>query len=208
MLKRLAAYCLAVFMMPGVADAGPFEDGYAAYYEREDYATAIQLWTPLAEQGDGRAAIMLGRVVDRIAWLKQLTSVTNGRYEEGHAAYKRGDYIMAHRMWHPLALTPSFEQGWAAYQSLDFATAKKIFRSLSEQGDADAQDGLAILYYNGRGVPKDFVLAYMWANLSVAANWPYSTSNVTLEVLTSEMTPDQIAEAQRLAREWKPTPPK
>ncbi len=176
MPQRLIAFTLAIFLSTEVVTAGPFEDGYTAYYEHDDFATAVRLWTPLAEQGDGRAAIMLDRVANRVDWLKQLTATTKRLYDEGHSAYRRGDYTTAHKIWHPLGLTPSYEQGWAAYQSLDFATAYKIFRSLSEQGDANAQNGLALLYYNGRGVPKDFVLAYMWANLSVAANWPYSSS--------------------------------
>ena len=41
------------------AQAGPFEDGLAAY-DRDDYATALQLWRPLAERGDAIAQNNLG----------------------------------------------------------------------------------------------------------------------------------------------------
>ena len=58
------------------------------------------------------------------------------------------------------------------------------------------------MYYRGRGVPQDYVLAHMWVNLAVAARSKYSSD--LLEDVASQMTPAQIAEAQRLAREWKP----
>jgi hypothetical protein len=41
----------AFFAMASVAVAGPFEDGQAAY-DRHDYATALQVWQPLADHGD------------------------------------------------------------------------------------------------------------------------------------------------------------
>lgn len=43
----------------GVAVAGPFEDATAAY-ERHDYATALTLWRPLADQGNAMAQFSLG----------------------------------------------------------------------------------------------------------------------------------------------------
>ena len=49
----------AVFVMAGAAAAGPFEDGQWAYASG-DYQGAVQLWRPLAEQGDPRAEYMLG----------------------------------------------------------------------------------------------------------------------------------------------------
>jgi hypothetical protein len=54
----------------------------------------------------------------------------------------------------------------------------------------------------GRGVPQDNVLAHTWFNLT-AARIPAAADS--LDVLEHQMSPDQIAEAQRLAREWKPT---
>jgi len=60
---------------------------------------------------------------------------------------------------------------------------------------------LGIMYWNGQGVPRDAVLAYMWLTL-VATQEP--DAEVQRDAAASEMTPDEIAEAQRLAREWKP----
>ncbi len=58
------------------------------------------------------------------------------------------------------------------------------------------------MYSQGLGVPKDSVQAYMWLNLAAArGNEKAFKSRDLLEIL---MTPAQLAEAQRLAREWRP----
>jgi TPR repeat protein len=59
------------------------------------------------------------------------------------------------------------------------------------------------MYERGLGVPKDYVLGYMWFNLAAAQG--HEIARWDREELSSAMTPDQIAEAQRLARDWKPT---
>jgi uncharacterized protein len=60
-------------------------------------------------------------------------------------------------------------------------------------------------YYNGEGVPQDYVLAHMWFNLAASSSGPLShIAAYNREVVESKMTPAQIAEAQKLAREWKP----
>jgi hypothetical protein len=56
------------------------------------------------------------------------------------------------------------------------------------------------MYGKGQGVPKDYVLVYMWFNLAAAQGNEGAAGN--RETVTGLMTPAQIAEAQRLAREW------
>jgi TPR repeat protein len=69
---------------------------------------------------------------------------------------------------------------------------------------------LGDLYLDGKGVPKDLVLAYMWLNLAAAAapqNALVSMGNDIAkqrDELAALMTREQVAEAQRLSREWKP----
>ena len=57
--------------------------------------------------------------------------------------------------------------------------------------------------WNGQGVQQDVVLAYMWLALATARE-PDAVGE--RDVAASQMTPEEIAEAQRLARNWKPTP--
>jgi TPR repeat protein len=76
------------------------------------------------------------------------------------------------------------------------------FRQATEQEDALAFAKLGRMYEKGRGVPQDFIKAHMWYNLS-AAHGETRAAEIR-DTVAKQMTPAQIAEAQRLAREWKP----
>ncbi len=54
----------------------------------------------------------------------------------------------------------------------------------------------------GGGVTRDYVQAQMWYSLAAARGLKIARENCTL--LAEKMTPAQTAEAQKLAREWKP----
>jgi len=107
------------------------------------------------------------------------------------------------------AFAGQYEDADAAYERGDYATAYRLFKPMAEQGHAEAQYNLGGMYFRGRGVPQDFVLAHMWFNLSVS-KVPASegetreATEIIIDLVASKMTPYQIAEAQRLAREWKP----
>lgn len=68
---------------------------------------------------------------------------------------------------------------------------------------ADALFELGLSYSIGDGVPQDLVLAHKWLNLAAMSGSERARS-IRAEI-ASCMTPDQIAEAQRLAREWHQT---
>jgi len=84
----------------------------------------------------------------------------------------------------------------------DYTEAAKWFRKAADQGNADAQYGLGLLYFKGLGVPQNYAIAHMWLNLG-AAGGNEEAANYR-DALTAKMAPTQIAEAQKLAREWKP----
>jgi TPR repeat protein len=60
------------------------------------------------------------------------------------------------------------------------------------------------MYEGGYGVPQDYVRAHMWCNLSAAHG--FGAAKSCRAEVEKNMTPAQIAEAQKLAREWKPKP--
>ena len=76
------------------------------------------------------------------------------------------------------------------------------FRRAAAQRDALAFAKLGRMYEQGRGVPQDFVQAHMWYNLSAAHGEKRAVE--IRDALTRQMDPDQIAQAQRPAVEWKP----
>jgi TPR repeat protein len=82
----------------------------------------------------------------------------------------------------------------------DHVEAARWVRKAAEQGSARAQNNLGSLYVTGEGVPKDYVSALMWFNLAAAQG--YENGQEKRDIVAKRMTPDQIAEAQRMAREW------
>jgi hypothetical protein len=84
----------------------------------------------------------------------------------------------------------------------DYAKAVKWWQKGAEQGTAEAQLALGLAYANGQGLPQDNTLAYMWFDL--ASTQGQENATASRDNLAKKMTPTQKAEAQRLAREWKP----
>lgn len=74
----------------------------------------------------------------------------------------------------------------------------------TERNDPNAQVNLGLMYAKGSGVPQDFALAHMWFNLAAAAGDEDAISN--RDYVAERMSPDQITEAQRMARDWVPRP--
>jgi len=95
-----------------------------------------------------------------------------------------------------------FQDGFAAADRGDYATALREWRPLAEQGDASAQYNLGLMYDKGQGVPQDYVQAHLWYNLAAAQGT--EKARRFRDFIAEEMTLAQIAEAQRLARDWKP----
>ena len=91
------------------------------------------------------------------------------------------------------------EDADAAVKKRDYATAVRIIRPLAEQGDARAQYTLGVFYDNGLGVQQDRIISYMWFDLSAAQGKEGAAA--FRDLIARRMTPAQIAEAQRLARE-------
>ena len=80
-------------------------------------------------------------------------------------------------------------------------------RTMAEGGNADAQANLGVAYANGEGVPQDGAEAHKWFNLAASKSTGEDQKKFAelRDTIAAKMTPQQIAEAQRLAREWKPS---
>ncbi len=84
----------------------------------------------------------------------------------------------------------------------DYAEALRWYRRAAAQGNAGAQNNLGVMYDKGQGVPQDDVQAYLWFYLAAAQGDEDAPG--ARDSLAEHMTPAQLAEAQRLASEWKP----
>ncbi len=125
------------------------------------------------------------------------------------------DYAEAAGWWRKAA-----EQGYAKAQNAlgimyengqgvpqDDGKAVKWYRKAAEQGDGKAQLNIGFMYGKGQGVPQDYTQAHMWYNLAASRSPPGETRDIAVknrDNLATWMTPAQISEAQKLAREWKP----
>jgi TPR repeat protein len=194
-IKTLFAGGVLALALFGAAAAGPLEDATSAY-QRGDYATALRIVRPLAEQGDAGAQGSLGAFYAYGQGVPQDYALALVWYrkaaEQGDAFAQTGLGVM-------------YANGRGVPQ--DDAQAVAWYRKAAEQGDAEAQGSLGAMYATGHGVPQDYVLAHMWVNLAMPGLEDATRRKVFVtlrDAVAAKMTPDQIAEAQRLARERKP----
>ncbi len=168
-----------------------FEEGLAAY-ERADYATTVKEWRPLAEQGDPMAQHHLG-------WLYVIGRGVPQDYEEAvrwfRKAAEQGDGDAQTNLGSLYFLGDQLPQ--------DYTEALKWLRAAADQDHPLAQTKLGIMYYeDGKGVLQDRVQVHMWFSLAAAQG--SELADAFRGELTKQMIPAQLAEAQRLAREWMP----
>ena len=86
----------------------------------------------------------------------------------------------------------------------DDAEAIRWYRLAAEQGSASAQNNLGVMYGTGEGVPQDNVEAHMWLNLAASrlSGADRERTVATRDRVAERMTPADLSEAQRRAREW------
>jgi uncharacterized protein len=173
------------------APAGPAEDGAAAY-KLGDYLTAMRFLRPLAHQGNADAQFLLGEIYGRGRGVEQdyTTAVTWYRKaaDQGHPGAQ----------W---SLGTMYQDGLGDVPRA-FAAAASWYRKAADQGHPFAQYDLGTMYAKGQGVPQDYVSAHMWYSLAAAKGLTDAAKE--RDMVASQMTAAQIAEAQRLASEWKP----
>jgi uncharacterized protein len=228
-LKRATAAIVLATAVAAPVAAGTFEEAVEAH-ARGDYAKALRLIRPLANDGDAVAQFNLGLMCVTGQGVQQDDAAAALRFrkaaEQGYAfaqsnlgaLYRDGrgvtqDYTEA-VMWFRRAA----DQGDAVaeFQLGDqYAFGKRVPQDYSEaiiwfgraaaQGHPVAQLYLGIMYAEGRGVPQDYVRAHMWFSLAAARGEQRAIK--TLDMAERRMTPAQIAEAQKLARDWKPATP-
>ena len=84
----------------------------------------------------------------------------------------------------------------------DYVKALEWYQKAAAQRHADAQYNLGYLYAYGRGVPQDYVRAYMWWSLAAQSTSNAEESEESMrDKVARRMTPAQIAEAQRLLQQ-------
>jgi TPR repeat protein len=157
----------------------------------KDYMEALKWYRKAAEQNDAPAQYNLGVC-----------------YYDGKGVEQ--DYVEAVKWFQKAAdqgdayaqcnLGVCYEKGNGVLK--DYVEAIRWYRKAAENGRVSGQRALANCYAGGVGVPLDYVVAYKWYNLAAAQGDTNAINN--RNVITRYMTPEQIADAQQLSREFKP----
>ena len=90
-------------------------------------------------------------------------------------------FVLAHS-----CLAQDINKGVEAYQAGDYATALKELKPYADQGNANAQLSLGVMYANGEGVLKDYAEALKWYQLS--ADQGNAMHNTILDLCTATVT--------------------
>ena len=193
----------------------------------QDYAKAVEWYRKAAAQGDAvaedslGAAYYFGRGVPQnyakaVEWVRKAAVQGNAGAESMLGeAYGLGqgvprDYGKAVE-WYRKAAAQGYavaeiDLGRAYYFGLgvprDYAKAAEWERKAAAQGHDVAETMLGFAYASGRSVPQDYVRAYKWFNLAAAQG--NTTAAHARSLLSSRMTPEQIADAQRLSAAFRP----
>ena len=198
----------------------------------QDTAAAIRWWTKAADQGDVLAQHSLAQAY--IAGNRGRAGLRQGggpgwkrRRDKGLV---RSQYTLGKMFHYGLGVSKDFERAFtwikkAAEAGFDKAqynlgkfyrdghgtpedagAAARWFMAAAEQGYAKAQNHIGVRLARGVGVPKDEVRALMWLTLAAARKHTQAIDN--REALAKTLSPGQVAEAERLAEEWKPRKPR
>jgi hypothetical protein len=85
----------------------------------------------------------------------------------------------------------------------DPAKAVHYMRQAAEGGQAGAQVSMSSRHLHGTDVPKDMVLAYAWGVIAAEGRSTIASSGERLrDEAAAQMTPDQLAEANAMAKGW------
>ena len=225
-LKRAIAAIVLLSAFAAPVAAGTFEDAVEAY-ARGDHAKALRLIRPLANDGNATAQFNLavmyltGRGVQQdysaaALWFRKAAEQGYARAQSNLGTlYRDGQGVAQNDAEAVTWFRKAADQGDAVAEFLlgnqyafgkgvpqDYSEAMIWFRKAAEQGHPRAMHDLGVIYAKGLGVPQDFVRAHMWFSLSAAKGEQIAVK--TLEMAERNMTPAQITEAQKLARDWKP----
>jgi hypothetical protein len=195
----LGAAVLALFAPGTVAQvrtvAAEYDEGYLAY-GRGDYAAALRHWRSEAERGNAAAQHNLSLLYDRGDGVPQnfgeALKWTKAAAEQGNDAAQ-------------LRLGMIYAEGRGVKR--DPVEAATWFRRAAEQGNAQAQYNMGTIFEQGRGAGRDLVQAHMWYNLAAAnlgIGWDRADALASRDRVAALLTPENLAEAQKRAQDWKP----
>jgi TPR repeat protein len=163
----------------------------------QDFAEAVKWFRKAADKGSATGQFNLGQAYSQGRGVPQDDDLAETWFrkaaEQGYAAAQNNLAMLLTKSW------------WTTL--VGNAEAVKWYHAAAEQGLPEAQYNLGSMYATGRWVPSDNVQAYVWFDLAARAFSDRAKQEDAIQqrgIIASEMTSKQLAEAMRLAREWKP----
>lgn len=228
MMKHVVSQAILLLLTVSFVStaAADYLDGLAAYV-KGDHKTACKEFAALAEQGDAKAQFKLGEMNERghcgakddvaaLNWYQKAAEQGNSEaqiylgvmhYNGKGAPQSDAEALKWYRkaaeqgdaigMW---LIGDMYAKGKGVPQS--DAEAVNWYRKAAEKGNSVGQRLLGASYIKGQGVPQDHVQAYMWLTLALAKGDPQAAD--IRYAFASKMSAEQIAEARRLAAQWRP----
>ena len=96
------------------------------------------------------------------------------------------------------AVAGPWEDGMAAYNRGDYVPAIRLFRPLAEKGNPKAQSVLGAMYRKGQGVARNSAQAFMW--FSLAARRGDARAKTELQEISQAMTPPELSQARHMTQ--------
>lgn len=182
---RLLTVMIALCTLPGCIDPPK-----APYVPVHDLVAKIDTSRAMAEEGSAEDQYRLGLRYERALPLDPREAVHWYRLA---ATQQHGDAL------YRLCILSDIGRGLPQ----DYHEALRWCRLAADQGHGGAMFTIGTYYEKARAVSRDVVQAHRWFNL--AAAYGHHNGATRRDRLALDMTPAQIAEAQLLARNWKPT---
>jgi TPR repeat protein len=174
-----------------------FSLGAMLYFGGKDTAQAIDWLRKAAAQGHAPAEFQMGQLYDfgfavapddsqALAWYRRAAEhgSAEGQRSVGEF-YRKGRSVVA-----------------------DAAEAVRWYRRGAEGDDLRAQYQLGQMYFTGTGITRDYVSAYVWFAIAASQTPLVDNQKAILElrnIAGARMTPQEVADAERRAKSWKPS---
>ncbi len=195
-----------------------------------DLVKAAKWHRKAAEQGLARAQLRVayeyanavGVKLDRIEAVKWLRRAAEQGMPEAQVelgkCYSNGDGVGENPVVAASWFRKAADQNFAAAQyalgncyfqgygvTKDIPEGVNWMRKAAEQGLPEAENSYGMCFAKGKGVPQDYLQAYKWLNLAAAQGGEHNPeARINLSMAERAMTPEQIAQGQKLAMEFKP----
>jgi TPR repeat protein len=109
-----------------------------------------------------------------------------------------GGVILAAQIWGAAgAFAGPWEDGMAAYNRGDYVPAVQVFRAMAKQGNAEAQMLLGVMHRKGQGVTRSSQRAFVWLNRAAARG--NAQAKTELHEVSQTMTPRELTRAKEMA---------